>query len=355
MRDPLEHSTRRSIRLALGVLLVLVALAPAAQAGDPSGANEHWRFNLIEENDSLYTHTDKHYTQGLRIGALSPPLGDSWANDLFDWARFFPTVFAPDGTRRIAVFLGQSIFTPLNLDIKPPNPHDRPYAGWLYSGASLLQEKDNQLENLELDLGVVGPGAFGKQVQNDWHQFIGIHQARGWSSQIQNEPGLVLSYERFWRTPIWRIGGASNDIENGVDIVPQLGASGGNVFTYAEAGALLRIGRHLEADYGPIRIRPALSGTDYFNPAPVGGDFGFYIFAGAQGRVVARDIFLDGNTFRQSASVQHKTFVADLQAGVSAFWSRHLRVDLSVVRRTDEFVGQTRQDIIGTAALAVSW
>ncbi len=351
MTHPIGCLPQRLSKLAPAALGLLAICAAAAHAGDASGADDPWRMNLLEENDSLYTHTDKHYTQGLRISALSPRIGDEWTNDLFDWAQIFPTVFATGGTRRVAVFLGQSVFTPVDLDIKPPDPRDRPYGGWLYSGASLLQETGNQLENLELDLGVVGPAALGKEVQNDWHQFIGIHQARGWSSQIQNEPGVVLSYERLWRVPIPFLSGA----ENGIDIVPQLGGSGGNVFTYGEAGALLRIGRHLEADYGPVRIRPALSGTDYFNSAALGDDVGFYVFAGVQGRVVARNIFLDGNSFRQSPSVQHKTFVADLQAGVSAFWSRRLRVDLSVVRRTDEFVGQTRQDIIGTAALAVSW
>jgi len=329
--------------------------APLARAAD-TDVSEAWRSTILEENDSLYTHTDKHYTQGLRLAALSPSLGPtSWTNDLFDWAQIFPTVFQPGGTRRVSLFLGQSIFTPTNLDIKPPDPHDRPYGGWLYSGASLLQETGNQLENLELDLGVVGPGAFGKEVQNDWHQFIGIHQARGWSSQIQNEPGGVLSYERLWRVPLPFLSSVHDGVENGVDIVPQLGGSGGNVFTYGQAGVLLRIGRHLEADYGPVRIRPALSGTDYFNPAHLDDELGYYLFAGAAGRVVARNIFLDGNTFRQSASVEHKTFVGDLEAGVSAFWSRRVRLDLSMVRRTDEFVGQRRQDIIGTAALAFTW
>jgi len=46
---------------------------------------------------------------------------------------------------------------------------------------------------------------------------------------------------------------------------------------------------------------------------------------------------------------------ADLEAGVSAFWSQRVRIDLSMVRRTDEFVGQRQADIIGTAAVAVTW
>ena len=93
------------------------------------------------------------------------------------------------------------------------------------------------LENTELDFGIVGPGALGKQVQNNFHQFIGVPQAKGWSSQLQQEFGAVLSYERLWRLPL------VGDNRFGVDIVPQLGASVGNIFTYGQTGVLLRIGR----------------------------------------------------------------------------------------------------------------
>ncbi len=358
----MQNAPRTLLRAAFfpvlaGVVLAVSALS--AWADGQVGAHGDWRTTILEENDSLYFHTDKHYTQGLRLSFLSPPIEPgNWVNEFFDAAGAIPTVFANDGenTRRTAFFLGQSIFTPKNIDIKPPDPHDRPYGGWLYVGASFLQETGNQLENLEFDLGVVGPAALGKEVQNDWHQFIGIHQAKGWSSQIQNEPGLVISYERLWRVPVPFLGQIGADgVENGVDIVPQIGGSVGNVFTYGEAGGLLRIGRHLEADYGPVRIRPALSGTDYFNPAHLGDDVGYYLFLGAQGRVVGRNIFLDGNSFRQSPSVARKIFVADLEGGISVFWASRIRLNFSVVRRTEEFEGQRTPDVIGTAALAFSW
>ena len=352
----MRHTDDSNLRRPLIVAFIAVALCsgPAMR----TWADDPWRTTVLEENNSLYFNTDKHYTQGLRLSLLSPALKtQSWTDSLFDAGSAIPTVFAddPGRTRRDALFLGQSIFTPENLDIKPPNPRDRPYGGWLYAGNSLLQETGNQLENLELDLGVVGPGALGKQVQNDFHQFIGIHQAQGWSSQIQNEPGLVLSYERLWRVPVIDLGDTSHGVENGVDIVPEFGGSAGNVFTYGEAGGTLRIGRHLEADYGQVRIRPSLSGTDYFNPEPLGDETGYYIFAGAQGRVVGHNIFLDGNTFRQSPSVTRKTFVADLQTGVSVYWSTRLRFDASVVRRTEEFEGQRTPDVIGTVAATFSW
>jgi lipid A 3-O-deacylase len=318
-------------------------------------ADDADRVTLLEENDSLYFNSDKHYTQGLRVSDLAPDIGarSSW-NGPFDFVANIAPIFMQDGaanedSRRYAVFLGQSLFTPKNLTLRPPDPRDRPYGGWLYVGTSLLQESNKHaLENLELDVGVVGPGALGKQVQNDFHQFIGIAQAKGWSDQIQNEPGLMLSYERLWRVSL--IG----DAHNGVDVVPQLGATVGNVFTYGDAGALIRIGKNLQADYGPARIRPALSGTDYFDSNNLDGNLGFYVFAGAQGRVIGRNLFLDGNSFRQSPSVVKKPLVADLQAGFSVFWSSDWRLDFGAVRRTEEFEGQRAPDVIGTATLSFS-
>jgi hypothetical protein len=184
---------------------------------------------------------------------------------------------------------------------------------------------------------------------------MGINQAQGWSNQIQTEPGGALSYQRLWRVPVPFVNWTSGGVENGVDIVPEGGGTVGNVFDYAEAGAMLRIGHHLETDYGPVRVRPAPSGTDYFNPAHLGNEIGYYFFAGTQGRAVARNLFLDGNSFRQSAHVEHKTFVADLDAGATIFWSDRIRLTLSVERLTREFVGQPHPDVNGTAAIAFSW
>ncbi len=350
--------------LALSMIVALHGRAVAQTAGDPgpSPHNDGWRTTILEENDSLYFNSDKHYTQGLRLSLLSPVLQpNGWTDDVFQLVGKIPTVFVnPNQTtspvrRRIAWVLGQSIFTPKNLDIKPPARSDRPYAGWLYFGPSLLQETGNQLENIELDLGVVGPGAFGRQIQNDWHQFMGIHQARGWSNQIQNEPGGVLAYDRYWRIGVPFVHWESGGVQDGVDIVPTAGGAVGNVFDYAQIGAQLRIGHHLETDYGPVRIRPSLSGTDYFNGAHLGDDIGWYFFAGAAGRAVARNIFLDGNSFRTSAHVEHKTFVGDLQAGASVYWSDRVRLDLTVVRQSPQFVGQRSQDVLGTAAVSFSW
>jgi lipid A 3-O-deacylase len=330
---------------------MLSAIAIVAAAGG-ARADDHSRFDLLEENDSLYFHTDKHYTQGLRLSYLAPTVlaGDGWDRPFDFLAAYTPVFAAAASDRRYALLLGQSIFTPQNLSARPPEPDDRPYAGWLYGGVSLLQKSGNDmLENVELELGVIGPGSFGKQIQNDWHQFIGIKTARGWAGQLQNEPGAVLSYERLWRMPL--VGGGDGF---GIDIVPQIGATVGNVYIYGEAGGIVRIGSRRGADYGPARVRPGLSGTDYFDSGRAGDGLGGYFFIGAQGRVVARNLFLDGNSFRNSPTVPHKVLVADLQSGFSLLWSRRVRIDLSVVRRTEEFEGQHTPDVVGTMALSFS-
>ena len=348
---------RREIAVALGCLLFLGTGGPArAQQTASTPDVEQNRFTILEENDSLYFNSDKHYTQGLRLSDLLPgsPEPSGFWDNTFNLLSFGP-FFQNGGTRRTAILAGQSLFTPKDLSIRPPNPRDRPYAGWLYGGISMLQDTplnqpgQHMLENFEIDFGLVGPGALGKQTQNDFHQFIGVDQAKGWSDQLQHEFGGMVSYERLWKFPLL------GDNSFGVDFVPQIGATAGNVFTYGSAGAMLRIGRGLQADYGPARLRPALSGTDYFDANGLDNGGGWYFYIGTQGRAVGRNIFLDGNSFRTSPSVSKKNLVGDVQAGFSVLWSKSLRVDFSVAERSEEFQGQRSPDTIGTAALTFNW
>ena len=354
------RAAKRAIAVGATLLLGCGALGvasprAAAQQAAPTPDAQPSRFTALEENDSLFFNSDKHYTQGLRFSDLIggvPSSGSLW-DDAFNLLNFGP-FFQQGGIRKTAILAGQSIFTPKNLSLKPPDPRDRPYAGWLYGGISMLQESrlaiadGSMLENFEVDFGMVGPGALGQLAQNTFHQFIGAQQAKGWSDQIQHEFGGMVSYERMWRLPLF------GDNGFGADIVPEAGVTAGNVFTYGDVGALLRIGRGLGADYGPVRVRPALSGTDYFDETKLDGH-GWYFFVGTQGRAVGRNIFLDGNTARTSRSVPKKNFVGDAEAGVSLLWSRSLRVDLSVTGRSQEFHGQHGDDDVCAAALTFSW
>ncbi len=316
------------MRAAAAVFLAVMCLWSSATAAG--------QLSVLEENDSLFFNSDKHYTQGIRGSYLSDPLppGD-WRDKAFDAVpALFPS--ADRSERRFDwIFLGQSIFTPENLTLNPPDPHDRPYAAWLYTGGALLQQNGDGLTGLELLIGVVGPAALGRQVQNDWHQFVvGIPGGQGWHDQLKDEPALTVSYEKRWRVSLADFGGF------GVDGVPATGITVGNVLTYGSIGGMLRFGRDLGVDYGPARIRPAPSGSDWFDPARIAAPLGWYFFFGAEGRAVARNAFLDGNSFASGPHVDKKPLVGDLTAGVALFWRDKVRLDVGLLTRTKEFYGQ---------------
>jgi hypothetical protein len=345
----ISKSRRILRRLATATLIGGLLMAPNLGRAEDAG-----RVTVLEENDSLTNNTDKHYTQGLRLSWLGPDVErDSAWNGPFDFLDRAAGLFSGgtvDRSRRWDLQFGQSLFTPKDLQMKPPNPKDRPYAAWAYLGAGLIQETDHRrLDVVDLQIGTVGPPALGRQTQNDWHQLIDVATARGWGYQVHTEPGLDLSYERKWRMALPLGGGF------GVDFIPEAGATAGNVLTYGDIGGQVRFGRNLQADYGAPHIRPSLSGTDYFNGDALDGPFGLYVYAGTQGRVVGRNIFLEGNSFRSSAGVTRKTLVADFTGGIALFWSRAVRADVSLTTRTQEFAGQHGNDAFGGVNLSIGF
>ena len=61
-------------------------------------------------------------------------------------------------------------------------------------------------------------------------------------------------------------------------------------------------------------------------------------------------MFLDGNMFRDSHSVNRKPFVGEAQAGIAAQWG-NFRVSLGQVLRSKEFDGQAGSQSFGSLAL----
>jgi len=76
-------------------------------------------------------------------------------------------------------------------------------------------------------------------------------------------------------------------------------------------------------------------------------------FGAVNSRLVVRDIFLDGNTFRESHSVHKKPFVSDLAAGI-ALQFRNVMLTWTQILRTKEFRGQENEHSFGAIALSFS-
>jgi hypothetical protein len=321
--------------------MLLVILGSYSVHATDVVASDNGRLSIIEENDYFASHDDRHYTQGMRLAYLSQPITpDGIWDHPYSWLSAYLPIFVGEDRQRKYEWtvVGQSIFTPTNTSSVTAPSKDRPYASWLYTGTSLLQETKHDsyhtLENAELLVGVVGPAALGALTQNDFHQFIGTRSALGWSNQLHNEIGAIVTYEKKWRfqQPLGK--------DFVVDAIPEVGGSAGNILTYGEVGLVLRFGQNIAVDYGVNHVRPSLSGTAWFDEKQLNGGVGWYLFAGVQGRAVGRNIFLEGNTFRSSQGVEERPLIADFSGGASVFWSSAVRADFTFTQRTDEFYGQ---------------
>lgn len=312
---------------------------------DPRGC-----LNLQWENDAFSLgNIDGHYTNGMRVSYL---VGE---DRIWPWvakaARALP--FYPDGGRlRSSYALGQNLYTPEYIGIPEPIPDDRPYAAWLYLALGLIADNDRILDSVELSLGVVGPAALGEEVQKGIHNLIGSPEPKGWAHQLQNELTLQLIFGRVWRKgPLLRDWAPLRAMGLEIDFTPHISGALGNVFIYGAGGGSLRLGNDLPADYGPPRIRPSLPGSGFFVPSR---SVGWYLFAGIEGRIVARNIFLDGNTFKESLSVDRNLLVGDIQAGL-AMTLHSVRLAFTYVLRAQEFATQRAADQFGSWTLSVLW
>ena len=326
---------------SLALLCTLLWAEPSV-ADDPG-----YIISLQFENDFFGGGTDQHFTHGTRIECLSPPI--QWISDAADKLPWFNSQRAQSDTRgalkaRASVSIGQSIYTPEDTFTAQLIQDDRPYAGWLYLGFGLVANQGSErYDKLALELGMVGPSSLAEDVQTFWHSLFGLHVPEGWDNQLNNEPGVVLYYEQARRFDPKKV---LFDLE--FDVIPHFGGSIGNVFTYGAAGFIMRLGSGLAENFGLPRIRPSLPGGAYFRP---GKGINWYIFAGLQGRAVLRNIFLDGNTFSDSHSVDKKVFVGDLQAGLTVQFHR-FRFGYTQIFRTREFEGQESGDIFGSLSLS---
>ncbi len=346
----------RLSRAAILCALLLVIPVPAA-AGDGPAPGKAWTFSFYFEND-LFSGTDRNYTNGVKLSWVSPDLSSyreggglpEWA---VPWVLKLPFINTPGLQRNVALSLGQSMYTPEDTARRTLIRDDRPYAGWTYGGIAFHSKNESRLDTIEIQAGIVGPHSYAEETQRLVHELRGIDVPAGWDHQLEDEPGLVLICERKNRVLDKRRPGGL-----GVDAITHLGAALGNVSTYANAGLEIRTGWNLPADFGDALIRPA-GDTN----APVSardprllqrGGFSLYAFGAVSGRLVLHDIFLDGNTFTGSHSVDKEALVADLCAGLCLVYGR-FKVSYAQVLRTREFERQGEHHTFGSVTLSVSY
>lgn len=349
--DAGHHRLKPALGLwaSAALLAALPGVASAQEATGERAAAAKGVFSLVVENDSLSSGADRNYTSGIKLAYVSPAEGvPNWLRPAGEFTR----ALSGASPSFWGMALGQSIFTPEDISANPAPPDEHPYAGWLYMQIMLgVQEARTDgrapryMDTYEVEFGMVGEAAQGEQSQRGIHEWLGAPDPKGWDSQLRDEFAFAFSLDRRYRALR-----AFIDVPGGLefDLTPNAGVTLGTLRTEARVGATARLGWRIDNDFGPPRVRPSLSGVEHFS----GGPLSWSVFAGVQGRAVARNLFLDGNTFRDSASVERNPWVADFQTGFSVS-AGDWRLAYTYVWRTEEFETQRARQDFGALAISV--
>ncbi|MBC8414055.1 MAG: lipid A deacylase LpxR family protein [Nitrospira sp.] len=330
---------------------ILISLFPSFcdAAGNP------WTQTLYFEND-LFTGTDSNYTNGIKYTLISPDLSPHAPDGklprrAMEFIHSLPFIgqSEPGFTHKVEFSIGQNMYTPEDIARTDLISNDRPYAGWFYIATAYHRKSSDidpssHMDTLELQLGIVGPESFAEEAQKLVHKLRDLRRPNGWDNQLKTEPGLALIYERKWLYhPV-------KSRKFGYDLIAHAGGALGNVYTYLNSGAEFRTGWNIPHNFGASIIRPAGSTRLSIDP-----DLSIYVFAGVNGKIVMHDIFLDGNTFTDSHSMDKNYFLADVAGGISISY-RHLTLSMTQVMRTREFKRQKNTEhSFGSITLAYSF
>jgi lipid A 3-O-deacylase len=243
---------------------------------------------LTIDNDSLLLNRDDgFYTSGNQI-SVRKALNTAQKSVIYGWQ------------------LGQDLYTASNINLAPDKilSIDHPYAGWLYTGVFReVADSTGTVSRFGLDIGCLGPCAGGARTQAQLHRFLKQALPQGWSTQLQQEWGAVVSGE--WSPARWVI--AKN-----IDVQPLGKAHFGNIFTDASIEAKLR--------FGQLRDLPEQN-----------ANFGFLR---GEVKAIGYDATLQGGYFNnQSLSVHPRRSVGELELGYQ--WrSSNYGLYASLIRRS---------------------
>jgi hypothetical protein len=284
-------------RRAAALAAAGVALAAALGASPAPAQLRAFEFRL--DNDTFAStrrEDERWYTSGgfLRF-AFDAPRDAADARLAAAWCERVIACDPGSRTLRVAT-LAQRIYTPAFTETVGPQPFDRPYAAALALGGASVVAGDRTRQTIELQLGTVGPAALGEPVQNGIHALLGQPETQGWDWQVRPQALVQLGWSRL---SSHRLG------VPGVDAVLRTGVLLGTPQTQAELGAMLR--------FGGAGAAPAWPGETIGAREPAG----WQVFAGAEGRAVARDTLIDGATFGYASQVEREPFAGSAFVGAS--------------------------------------
>lgn len=201
----------------LGIFLLgTTVLTPSETlARNPSARMGGTTFTLALEND-IVARTDYEYTHGIKLTWVPPDLSRPGNPDAEPSALLrLPLMREPGYRRNISISLGQTIFTPRNIEYPDLIKHDRPYSGITCASLGIHRTKERGMDTLEITMGIIGPHSYGGYLQDRTHDIFSADEPHGWRNQLDDEILLNIFLGRKWRAILCQTGGQPE-----IDILP---------------------------------------------------------------------------------------------------------------------------------------
>lgn len=335
------------------LLLLSAALPPAdtpvALPPEPPPAEQTIRrkprsFTFYVENDVLYfggETTDQHYTNGVqavwtvadwpehrRLNRRNSRWWPGRACDLRNVGSY------PTACGMYSLGVGQTMYTPRDLERADTLAHDRPYIGWTFVAASAHIVTEQHRMGLDLQLGILGSAAGAKYTQSmaHWWWAPGAVLPQGWGNQLKNQLGANLAARYAFQL--------SHSIRGRwtAELSPRAQAQLGTVTIAGKGGARARAGWNLPPEFMPARIPVTLAERDTMVRRLEDRIF-FGLIGEWEGRAVAYNALVtgglaDGDVWRENLELER--YGRDLVWGFVAGFD-NVTLSHQWVRRSREF------------------
>jgi lipid A 3-O-deacylase len=345
-------SSTNKAQISFSVVIMATILLQVVHAETVDNSTDKQRdgwYSLTFENDAfgVIEKSDDGYSNGIAFawgyGSRDSFSGldiPRWIESISGWTYLNGS---DDNSYSVNYTLAQGMYTPGDLEETELIEDDRPYAGTLL-WATRIHSFDSRIANsLGLTLGVAGPASLAEQSQKVIHQLIGAREPMGWDNQIENEPVFRVDAENILRLVDFNLG---KKVEFDTNLYSQAGV--GNLRSDVGTGLAFRVGNQLDQSFAYIKPVSA-RGVNTLVGAP-SNDLNWQLVASIYGSYVFNDITVDGNTFKDSHSVEliNEQGIASLALAVS--W-KHWGFIFSTQRGSDIFDGQQSQTNYGSLSI----
>lgn len=274
-----------------------------------SNADFNWA-SVTLDND-WFIGNDSGYTNGLYISfydmssrndkKMTKP--DFWVKPLLWSAKNHDAFYTIN-----SYTIGQSMTTPSDITVAVPDDSALPYSGLLFLLNNYITVSLSYAEKFSTTIGVIGPSSGAESSQKFVHKLFGADKPQGWDTQLNDE--LVFQFERssLWRSWVSNSGNADFLALAEIDL--------GTLESSINGAVMIRYGRVLDRSFHTSLYMS----TRVANP--IAAEKGWYGFLGVQAGYVFNLIYADGNTFRDSRSVDYGPERLSITTGFTYSWDK---------------------------------